>query len=113
MNRKDYWKWIEEIWRKPYCTTTRLVFADWLEEQGCQTAANKQRAAAKLIGRCYVIYSVVLSQYGGKSQEPRMAVKVFGLITTKNKDMLIRLERDSRVVVGLYTNYNHSHIQKH
>lgn len=46
MNRNEYWKWIWDIWKYPLDATRRLVFADWLEEQGCLKAARKQRQYA-------------------------------------------------------------------
>jgi uncharacterized protein (TIGR02996 family) len=105
----NYWNWINKIKQKPYCTTTRLVFADWLDEQGCTVAAKKQRATVKLIERCYVIYSVVTPQYSGKNGRLKPK-KVYGLISTKNQDMIVEFKNDGRLIVGRYKSYSS---QKH
>jgi uncharacterized protein (TIGR02996 family) len=55
MNTSEYWRWIEAIWNKKTDATIRLVFADWLDEQGRFKAAAKQRGYADLVNRAVEI----------------------------------------------------------
>lgn len=46
MQLPEYWNWIKRIWQLPTDATLRLVFADWLNENGMPSASARQRRYA-------------------------------------------------------------------
>lgn len=115
MNRPEYWQWVERIWALPHDITIRLVFADWLDEQGCGNAARKQRVYAKQINKAYVIFSCVCAQYGGNRSQPRESKKVYGYTSHKNDKWIstFEIKHDGRVVIANTTQHLYNGIRKH
>lgn len=113
MYRQQYWKWIETIWQNPTQAVVRMNFADWLMEEGCQKAGQKQREFAKIVDNTIFMYSIELSQTSFNSNKYWYTTKIFGFVK-RNNDLcqFYELKRDGKIVFHS-KNQGHDGLIKH
>lgn len=112
-NRKEYWQWLDRIWQKPEDITQRLVFADWLDEQGCNKAAKKQRLNAQIIQDCQVLFSAQVSQNKPTATRFWWNKEVFGYIERKGYCQSFKIKRDGNIIFDKYLMHRGMGQKKH
>ena len=86
MKDPTYWIFIDRIVKVPVDFGQRLIFADWLEDNGMLNAARKQRNYAKIIQDAVLIVKYEL-----------FYDKIYGIIRVKKGFKQFEIKKDSRI----------------